>query len=98
MKNPSFSLYKFLSNPDLITHLEAHKNYSHIYFSDGTSKLVGYNLKKFEEFLTPNPSFARVHKSYIVNKKFISKVSDDGLRINLVNKTVIPVKYKMETI
>ncbi len=98
MKNPSFSLYKFLSNPDQITHLEAHKNYSYIYFSDGTSKLVGYNLKKFEQFLIPNPSFSRVHKSYIVNKNFISKISDDGLRINLLNKTVIPVNYKKETV
>ncbi len=98
MKNPSFTFMKFLANPDQITHLEAQKNYSHIYFADGTSKVVGYNLKKFEEYFNTNQAFERVHKSYIVNKNFISKVSEDGLRINLLNKKVIPVNNKMVTI
>lgn len=98
MKYPSFTFLKFLSDPDQITHLEAQKNYSHIHFADGTSKVVGYNLKKFEEYFNTNLSFERVHKSYIVNKKFISKVSEDGMRINLTNKKVIPVNTKLVTV
>ncbi|MES2794513.1 MAG: LytTR family DNA-binding domain-containing protein [Bacteroidota bacterium] len=93
MKSTTYNLMKFLGNPDQITHLEAHKNYSNIYFSDGTSKLVAYNLKKFEDYLSNNLAFKRVHKSYIVNKNFISKISEDGMRINLNNKIVIPVSY-----
>jgi two-component system, LytTR family, response regulator len=98
MKNSPISFHKFLSDPSQITHLEGQKNYSNIYFSDGTTKLVGYNLKKFEDYLTTNFSFKRVHKSYIVNKNFISKISEDGMRINLLDNKVIPVNYKKETV
>lgn len=95
MKNYSFGQIKYLSNQDQITHLVAQKNYSMVYFSDGTSKLIAYNLKKLEDYLSDNFLFKRVHKSYIVNTNFISTISEDGERIKLYNKTVIPMAYKL---
>ena len=96
MRNLAIGQIKYLVNQENITHLVAQKNYSMVYFSDGTSKLIAYNLKKLEEYLSNNFLFKRVHKSYIVNTNFISNISEDGERIKLYNKTVIPIAYKLD--
>lgn len=95
MKNFAIGQIKYLTKQDSITHLVAQKNYSLVHFADGSSKLIAYNLKKLEEYLASNILFKRVHKSYIVNKNFISKISEDGERIKLVNNTIIPVGFNL---
>jgi two-component system, LytTR family, response regulator len=96
MKDIVFGQIKYLSNPEQITHLVAQKNYSLVYFSNGTTRLVAYNLKKLEDYLADNTLFKRVHKSYIVNTSFISNISEDGERLRLMDKTVIPITHKLE--
>ena len=95
MRNYTIGQIKYLSNQDQITHLVAQKNYTQVYFQDGSCKLLAYNLKRLEEYLSNNELFQRVHKSYIVNKNFISTISEDGERIKLLDKTVIPISNKM---
>lgn len=49
-----------------IMYCKADDNYTQIFLSNGTKKLVSKTLKFFEEALTEF-GFARIHKSYLVN-------------------------------
>jgi len=51
---------------------KADDNYTEIYLNNSKKKLVSKTLKYFEEALA-NSSFARVHKSYLVNVNEVIK-------------------------
>ena len=51
---------------------KADDNYTEIYLNDNKKKLVSKTLKYFEEILKDS-SFARIHKSYLVNVKEVTK-------------------------
>ena len=55
-----------------ILYCKADDNYTEIYLNNSKKKLVSKTLKYFEEALT-NSSFARVHKSYLVNVNEVIK-------------------------
>ncbi len=48
------------------------KNYTLIYLKDGQVHVVAKSLKKFEKEFEPF-SFFRVHKSYLINLKYVKK-------------------------
>jgi len=51
---------------------KADDNYTEIYLNDNKKKLVSKTLKYFEEILKDS-SFARIHKSYLVNVNEVTK-------------------------
>tara|TARA_R110001583_G_scaffold39260_1_gene125967 strand:- start:1388 stop:2125 length:738 start_codon:yes stop_codon:yes gene_type:complete len=53
-----------------ILYCKADDNYTHIYLQNEHKKLVSKTLKYFEEALKES-SFARIHKSYLVNVNFV---------------------------
>ncbi|WP_299226768.1 LytTR family DNA-binding domain-containing protein [uncultured Psychroserpens sp.] len=55
-----------------ILYCKADDNYTEIYLKNNKKKLVSKTLKYFEEALTDS-SFARVHKSYLVNVNEVTK-------------------------
>ena len=55
-----------------IVYAKADDNYTEIYLSNAKRKVVSKTLKYFEEALQPY-TFARVHKSYLVNVNCIAK-------------------------
>ena len=57
---------------DNILYCKADDNYTEIYLNNSKKKLVSKTLKYFEETLA-NSSFARVHKSYLVNVNEVIK-------------------------
>lgn len=57
-----------------ITHLEGKVNYTRVHRECGRIEMVSYSLKRFEESLSDNPSFVRIHKSFLVNRKFIQEI------------------------
>jgi two-component system LytT family response regulator len=77
-----------------IVFLEAHSNYSKIYFINGTSLIVSKTLKSFEELL-PTELFFRVHKTYLVNMNFIKRFTKtDDFLIELTTGEKIPVSIR----
>jgi two-component system LytT family response regulator len=77
-----------------IVFLEAHSNYSKIYFMDGTSLIVSKTLKSLEELL-PTELFFRVHKTYLVNMNFIKRFTkNDDFHIELTTGEKIPVSIR----
>lgn len=66
-----------LHEPASIVMLEAHSNYTRFYFTNRKSELVCHTLKEYEDLLAEH-GFARVHKSYLVNRAHVVG-SRDGM-------------------
>lgn len=60
---------------DEIIRIEAEGNYSKIFLTHGKCRMVTKTLKDFEDSL-PEQSFFRVHKSHIVNLKYVKEYSN----------------------
>lgn len=67
----SYKDYQYL-NTDEILFLKADNNTTDFYMSDGNIISAFKTLKTFEEVLPEN--FLRIHKSYIINKNFVSRI------------------------
>jgi DNA-binding LytR/AlgR family response regulator len=67
----SYKDYQYLKT-DEILFLKADNNTTDFYLNDGNIITAFKTLKTFEEILPSN--FHRVHKSYIINKNFVSRI------------------------
>ncbi len=63
-----FNFVKF----DEIIRCEAQGNYTNVFLTDGSSLLITKTLKHYEQLLEPK-YFFRVHKSHLINLRFIRK-------------------------
>ncbi len=50
--------------------MKAYINYTVLYMKDGSTKLVTRTIKYFEQNLE-NQGFIRIHRSYVINPKYI---------------------------
>lgn len=74
--------------PDEIIAIEGLKNY--VLINTTTQKHIAYlTMKEMEDALQPTGGFFRVHKSFIVAKKFIERV--EGRTIRLKNNLEVPI-------
>jgi two-component system LytT family response regulator len=79
---------------DSIIAIEAQEAYCTIHSSE-KNITASKNLKHFETLFENEPQFIRVHKSWLVNKNFISKYSKSDLNIQLTNGLIAKLsKYK----
>ena len=77
-----------------IVHLEAHSNYTNIYFEDRRKVMASKTLKDFEELL-PESIFFRVHHSYLINLDHIKKyIKGDGGQIEMDNGCYVDVSRR----
>ncbi len=77
-----------------IVYLNSLKNKTQIFFFDGTQLEIYKVLKYFEVVLCVDHEFIRVHRSYIVNKKFVKSIDMKGGFLKLVDNIVIPLYSK----
>lgn len=75
-----------------IIFLKGESNYSRIQTIRGENYLVASTLKYFEEILPE--SFHRIHKSYLVNLKYVSSYSKLNDTINIADKYELPVSIR----
>lgn len=74
-------------DPREVRYIESFRNYLTIHM--GGQKIVIYGtLAHIEEELQPNPYFIQVHKSYIVNTRFVTEVGNNMIRLK---DTEIPI-------
>ena len=87
---PASHGFNILAIDDIIR-LEAEGSYTKVIYKDGKKKIISRTLKDFEEAI-PKDKFFRVHKSHLINLKYIkeySKISGnyvtmtDGSRIEI---------------
>ncbi len=76
---PQLGGISFIDVDDMVS-LQADSNYTIIHMSNMQKKVISKTLKDFEELLDET-QFARIHKSYIVNLKYVKEYSttDGGL-------------------
>ena len=87
---PQQNGFEVINTADIL-YCKADDNYTEIYLNTNKKKLVSKTLKYFEDALTEN-SFARVHKSYLVNVNEITKyVKGKGGSVVLSNGKQIMV-------
>ena len=79
----------FFIKPDELIRCESESNYTWFYIKDGTKILASKTMKYYESVLL-DYDFERVHKSHLVNKKFII-AKGKGDTIILRDETVLPV-------
>lgn len=64
--------------------LRASVNYTHFVLCSGTEILVAHSIKFFEDFLATQ-GFIRVHRRYMVNPQYVTKLNDSLDMITLSN-------------
>lgn len=70
---PQLGSISFIEVDDMVS-LQADSNYTIIHMKDMQKLVISKTLKDFEELLDEN-QFARIHKSYVVNLKYIKEYS-----------------------
>lgn len=75
---------QFILALDTIIAVEAQESYCYIY-TTLKKYMVSKNLKHFENILTTDQRFLRIHKSWIISKNHIEKYSKTDLLIILTN-------------
>lgn len=84
---------KFLEIEDIVF-IKAEGAYSEIVLNDDSKLLISKNLKHFEDALSISKSFIRVHKSYLINTKYVNEyVKSDGGYLILKDKYHVSITH-----
>ncbi len=79
-----------------ILRCEGERNYSRIYFKDGSSLLVSRTLLDFDNLLV-SYGFFRIHRSHLISLKNVNRyLKTDGGMIEMTDKTQLPVSPKFK--
>lgn len=79
-----------------IIRCEGKRNYSRIFFSNGTSVLVSRTLLDFDNLLVSH-GFFRIHRSHLISLKNVNRyLKSDGGIIEMNDKTQLPVSPKFK--
>ena len=82
----------FFYLPSDIIRCEGESNYTKFYLEGGKSLMVSHTLKDYDSILS-DYGFMRVHKSHLVNMKYVSRMDRDGF-IWLSNGQSVPVSRR----
>jgi len=74
-----------------ILYLKADGSYCNIFFKDGTKVVVSKTVKDYEEQLTPEEGFFRIHRSYLINSSYVTSFASDYFDVTLVNDITLTV-------
>lgn len=81
-------------NVDTILYCEASLEYSYIVYSRDRKELISYTIGEMESILKPF-NFYRIHNSFLINKKHISKyIKGDGGIVLLNENIELPVSKR----
>jgi two-component system LytT family response regulator len=87
----------FFYDPSEILYCEGESNYTRFTFIKEKKILVSKTLREYEELLSEH-GFLRIHKSYLVNAKFVSRIDKDGILIMNDGKQLAISKRRKELV
>ena len=76
-----------------IVRIEAHSNYSKLYFDNASPLTVAKVLHWFEDKLEEQ-FFYRIHKTHLINSLFISAISSDNNILTLANGVQLKISRR----
>ena len=82
----------FFYLPEQIIRLEGESNYTKIFFTENKSLLTSKTLREFEDLLSLH-GFIRIHKSHIINKKYIANLTGDGV-LTMSDKSKVEISRR----
>lgn len=82
---------------DTIIRLQADRNYTRFYFNDKKEFLASKTLKEYEELLD-GCGFIRVHRTHLINSRFIKEYEREGTMILKDNTEVEVARRKKEQV
>lgn len=68
----------FFFEPSVIMYCEAENNYTRFIFAAHKPILISKTLGEYEEILEDH-GFTRIHKSYLVNRKYVTRLDREGM-------------------
>lgn len=77
-------------NLDQIIFLEGDINYTSFHFQSRRRMVIAHSLRYFEADLLPR-GFLRIHRSYIVNSRFVQSANVANNTLTLMDGTVLRV-------
>ena len=83
--------------PSEIMYCEAENNYTRFVFTSNKNMLVSKTLGEYEDLLADH-GFLRIHKSFLVNARYVTKVDRDGLLLMKDGKQLTISKRKKEIV
>ena len=90
---PEINGYTIVRVKDILR-CESERNYSRVYFLNGTSVLVSRTLLDFDNLLIAH-GFFRIHRSHLVSLKNVNRyLKTDGGLVEMSDKTQLPVSPK----
>jgi two-component system LytT family response regulator len=87
----------FFYDPLDILYCEGENNYTRFTFIKGKPILVSKTLGEYEDLLRDH-NFLRIHKSYLVNIKYVSKVDREGSLLMSDGKQLVISKRRKEIV
>lgn len=75
-----------------VIYIEAFGNYTTVYTVNNKQSVISKNLKKVEDMIEAD-NFYRVHRSFLINTKYIEKFSKGG-NIIMSNQKEIPISIR----
>jgi two-component system LytT family response regulator len=79
-----------------IVRCEGERNYSRVFFANGTSVLVSRTLLDFDNMLVPH-GFFRIHRSHLINLKNVNRyLKTDGGMVEMKDKSQLPISPKFK--
>lgn len=79
-----------------ILRCEGERNYTRVFYKDGTSVLISRTLLEFDQLLVPH-GFCRIHRSHLVSLDCVNRyIKTDGGIVEMSDKSMLRVspKYK----
>ena len=86
----------FFAPPDIL-YCEGENNYTRFIFTKNKPMLVSKTLGEYEDLLEEH-GFLRIHKSHLVNAKYVTKVDRDGLLLMSDGKQLVISKRRKEMV
>ncbi len=87
----------FFYDPAEILYCEGENNYTRFAFTKNKPMLVSKTLGDYEDLLSEH-GFIRIHKSYLVNTKYVSKVDREGNVLMTDGKQMLISKRRKEMV
>ncbi len=92
---PEINGFSIVKVSDIIR-CEGERNYSRIYFKNGTSNLISRTLLDFDHLLVSH-GFFRIHRSHLISLKNVNRyLKTDGGLVEMLDKTQLPVSPKFK--
>lgn len=92
---PEFNGFTIVKVKDIVR-CESERNYSRVFFKNGTSVLVSRTLLDFDNLLVLH-GFFRIHRSHLISLKNVNRyLKTDGGLVEMIDKTQLPVSPKFK--